>query len=116
MSQTLIAPTTTNVIPSQRLAELLNMVWTGSPRPARLAVTRLRHPVLGEIIRERALTDPADLGRVLLDAAGLFEGPPDRLALDPLDVVPQVRGGESGALRCRSADHQHGGRADDRTG
>ena len=28
MSQTLIAPTRTNVIPSQRLAELLSMVWT----------------------------------------------------------------------------------------
>src|ERR1700686_2545143 len=27
MSQTLIAPTRTNVIPSQRLAELLSMVW-----------------------------------------------------------------------------------------
>jgi hypothetical protein len=30
MSQTLIAPTRTKVIPSQRLAELLNMVWTVS--------------------------------------------------------------------------------------
>src|SRR3954452_13078443 len=42
--------------------------------------------VLRQVIGQRALADAHQLGRILLHAAGVFQRPPDRFALDPFDV------------------------------
>src|SRR5918994_1979786 len=48
-------------------------------------------PVLGEVVAERALADPHRLRRVLLDASRGFQRAADGLALDPVQVLPEVQ-------------------------
>ena len=59
--------------------------------------------VLGEVVAERALADAHQLGGVLLDAAGAVERAADRLALDPLDVLPQLQRRQAARLRAMAA-------------
>ena len=52
--------------------------------------------VLRQVVAQRALADPHQLGGVLLDAAGLLEGAADRLALHPLEILVQPCRGQAG--------------------
>src|SRR4051794_36696660 len=47
--------------------------------------------VLREVVGQRPLADAHQFGGVFLDAAGALQRAADRLALDPLDVLPQFQ-------------------------
>src|SRR5690606_11394265 len=63
------------------------------------------HAVFGEVVAERALADAHGVGGVLLDAAGALDRAPNRLALDPFDVLAQVQRGQRRGGR-RGGAHQ----------
>src|SRR4030095_15817040 len=44
-----------------------------------------------QVVRKRPLTDPHQLGGILLHTAGAFERAPNRFLFDPFDIGPQLR-------------------------
>src|SRR3954471_11981015 len=52
-----------------------------------------------EVVAQGALADPHRLSRVLLDAGGCLEGAAGGLPFDPVDVLPEVQGGQNGRRR-----------------
>src|ERR1700681_2622302 len=79
-------------------------VTAGSPRGCRL--TLLFNPVLREVVRERTLADAHQLGGVLLDTSSVLQSAANRLALDALDVLPQLERWQTGGLRRRRTEHR----------
>ena len=68
----------------------------GNPRrESKPHAVSLINAVLRQVVAQSALADPHQLGRVLLDAAGLFKGAANGLALHPLEILMQPRRGQA---------------------
>src|SRR5437667_5523026 len=92
------------------------LVEQRDPRKARderdRLAARLVDSILVQVVREGTLTDAHQCCGVLFDATRVLERAANRLALDPLDVLPELERRRSGRLGRGGAGYGDSTRAD----